>query len=191
MLLASPALASAPAFHLVHFEDLNPSTVPLMAPEAAAMPVSFHLTAPKALGALAPLSLPAMPDEGGGAGVSSDVQPILAILLSAFIGLGLGHLIVHDRDGFILFLVVDIVLLAVGGVLSSPFSPFFWLGYYGISGLLLVVSHVIQVLDVYQKAYGTKLLDRTRDHVLLAAPPPAGPDQLLQTGTTRFLRLAF
>ena len=43
MLLASPVLASAPAVRLLHAEDALPSTVPLLAPEAAEMPFSFHL----------------------------------------------------------------------------------------------------------------------------------------------------
>src|SRR3954470_19372257 len=121
LLLASPALASTPALHLIHFEDAAPSTVPLLAPESAALPYSFHLPALQFQGEVPslPLPPPAMPDEGGGAGVSSDVMPLLAILLSLFVGFGTGHLVVHDRDGFILFLVVDVVLWAVGGVLNA------------------------------------------------------------------------
>ena len=138
MLLASPALASTPALHLVHFEDAVPSTVPLLAPESAALPFSFHLPALQLKSELPsaglPLPLPAMPDEGGGAGVSSDVQPLIAILLSLFIGFGLGHLIVHDRDGFILFLVVDVVIIAVTSILGVV-TPLWWLGYGG-GGLL-------------------------------------------------------
>ncbi len=191
MLLTSPALASTPALHLVHFEDAAPSTVPLLAPESAALPFSFHLPALQFQGELPslPLPFPAVPDDGGGAGVSSDVQPLIAILLSLFIGFGLGHLIVKDRDGFILFLVVDVVIIAVGSVLYWA-TPLAALGYYG-GGVVLFISHLLQVLDVYGKAYGTKLLDRTRDTMVLAAPPPVGPDQLLQGGTSRVMRFAF
>jgi hypothetical protein len=121
LLLASPALASTPALHLIHFEDAAPSTAPLMAPESAALPYSFHLTPLKFDGANPslplPLPMPSRPDEGGGAGVSGDVIPVLAILLALFVGFGTGHLIVHDREGFILFLIVDIVIIAVFGVL--------------------------------------------------------------------------
>src|SRR4051812_28432423 len=117
LLLASPALASTPALHLVQFEDAAPSTVPLLAPESAALPYSFHLPALKFQGASPslplPLPMPSMPDEGGGAGVSSDVIPVLAILLALFVGFGTGHLVVHDREGFILFLIVDVVIVVV------------------------------------------------------------------------------
>jgi hypothetical protein len=193
MLLASPALASTPALHLIQFEDAAPSTAPLLAPEAAVLPYSFHLPALKFQGELPslPLPLPAVPDEGGGAGVSSDVQPLLAILLSLIVGFGTGHLVVRDREGFILFLIVDVVIIALGGILTAVVTPLWFLGYGGLSGLALLISHLIQVLDVYGKAYGTKLLDRTRDSMILAAPPPVGPDQLLQGGTSRVLRFAF
>src|SRR5437868_11611613 len=103
VMLASPALASTPALHLVHFDDVDPSTAPLLAPEAAALPYSFHLPPLKVsatgahLPASIPLPLPA-PDDGGGATVSSDVIPILGILLALFVGFGTGHLVVRDRD---------------------------------------------------------------------------------------------
>lgn len=198
LMLASPALASTPALHLLHFEDAAPSTVPLMGPEAAALPYSFHLPALK-LGftsadvpASIPLPLPA-PDQGGGAGVSGDVIPVLAILLALFVGFGTGHLVVHDREGFILFLIVDVVIVAVASVLSGVFyaGGLWFLGWTGLSGVAFLISHLIQVLDVYGKAFGTKVLDRARYTTMVIDGPRSGPDLLLPGGTQRVLNWSF
>jgi len=198
VMLASPALASTPALHLVHFEDADLSTAPLLAPDAAALPYSFHLPAlalnlTKAdVPASLPLPLPS-PDQGGGAGVSSDVIPVLAILLALVVGFGTGHLVVRDREGFILFLIVDVVIVAVSSVLSYVGFGigFWWLGWSGLGGLAFLVSHIIQVLDVYGKAFGTKLLDRARATTMLIDPPRTGPDLALPGGTQRVLSLRF
>jgi len=198
VMLASPALASTPALHLLHFEDADPSMVPLVSPDAAALPYSFHLPALKLnltsadVPASIPLPLPA-PDQGSGAGVSSDVIPILAILLALFVGFGTGHLVVHDREGFILFLIVDVVIVAVASVLSGVFwsAGFWWLGWTGLGGVAWLISHLIQVLDVYGKAFGTKVLDRARYTTMVIDPPRTGPDLLLPGGTQRVLSWSF
>ena len=201
MLLAAPAMAATPAFRILHAEDAAPSLVPLLASEAAEMPFSFHLTPLKVAGAgelLAaalplPLSIPGAPDEGGGAGVSSDTAGILGILLALFIGFGTGHLVVRDRDGFILFLIVDVVILAVASVLHFTLvgAGIWWLGYNGLGGLALLISHLIQVLDVYGKAFGGgKLLDRARDGAMLIERAGAAPDPALPA-THRLLRFSF
>jgi hypothetical protein len=199
MLLASPALAAAPAFRILHAEDAAPSTVPLLAPEATELPFSFHLPPLKLqpTGALAttplplpPLELPGAPDDGGGAGVSGDVTGVLGILLALFVGFGTGHLVVRDRDGFILFLIIDVVIIAVSSVLHFA-TPFTWLGYYGLGSLLLLISHLIQVLDVYGKAFGGgRILDRVRDTTVLIEQPGRGPDPALP-GTHRMFRFSF
>jgi hypothetical protein len=197
MLLASPALASTPALHLIHFEDAAPSTMPLMAPDAAALPYSFHVQAPKLDFARGDLpsypQVPAIPDEGGGAGVSGDVIPVLAILLSLIVGFGTGHLVVRDREGFILFLIVDVVIVAVASVLHGFFwgVGLGWLGWGGLGSVALLISHLIQVLDVYGKAFGTKLLDRARATTMVIDPPRGGPDLLLPSGTQRILNWSF
>lgn len=196
VLVASPALASTPALHLVHSEDVTPSTVPLMAPEAAALPYSFHL-APLKLNAELPSHVPLplplpSPDQGGGAGVSNDVMPVLAILLALFIGFGTGELVMRDREGFILFLIVDVVIIAVTGILVAV-GPVFYFGFGGIGSVALLVSHLIQVLDVYGKAFGGgKILDRTRGSMMLDPPAPAtGPDLRLSGGSMRLMSFAF
>lgn len=196
MLLASPGLAAVP--RLLHYEDLPPSTVPLLAPEAAQLPFTAHLPALNLQGRGAmstplPLSLPAMPDEGGGAGVSNDTLGVLGILLALFIGFGTGHLVVRDRDGFILFLIVDVVILVVASVLSFAVAPglgWWWLGYNGLGGLALLVSHLIQVLDVYGKAFGGgRILDRARDSTMVI-DKPAWPEPQMPA-THRVLRFSF
>jgi hypothetical protein len=199
VMLASPALASTPALHLLHAEDATPSTMPLLSPEAAALPYSLHVAAPTLNFTRADLPshlpLPAIPDEGGGAGasVSSDVIPVLAILLALFVGFGTGHLVVHDREGFILFLIVDVVIVAVSSVLSGVFfgAGFWWLGWTGIGGVAFLISHLIQVLDVYGKAFGTKLLDRARATTMEIALPKSGPDLMLPGGAQRVLSWSF
>jgi len=194
MLLASPALAAVP--RLLHSEDMPPSTVPLLAPEVAELPFSMHLPALSLQGGAMstplplPLSVPAMPDEGGGAGVSSDTAGILGILLALFIGFGTGHLVVRDRDGFILFLIVDVVIIVVASVLNFALSPVWWLGYGGLGGLALLVSHLIQVLDVYGKAFGGgRILDRARDSTMVI-DKPAWPEPQMPA-THRVLRFSF
>jgi hypothetical protein len=114
---------------------------------------------------------------------------VLAILLSLFIGFGLGHLLIRDRDGFILFLIVDIVIWAVTSVIG--FSIFPLAGPIGLGGLAVLISHIIQVLDVYSKSFGGgKLLDRARQDALVLAPPPGGPELALPA-TTRMFALSF
>jgi hypothetical protein len=70
-------------------------------------------------------------------------------------------------------------------------GPVFVFGFGGIGGVALLISHLIQVIDVYGKAFGTKLLDRARENMVLAPPPLTGPDLMLQSGTSRVLRFAF
>ena len=60
-------------------------------------------------------------DTGGGgrAGESADTRHVLCFILGFFPGFGIGHLLAHNRDGFILFLVVDVAILCVAIVLSA------------------------------------------------------------------------
>src|SRR5205814_1341236 len=54
-----------------------------------------------------------MPALDHGGGMDRDVRQILALLLGFFPGFGIGHLIAHNRSGFILFLLIDIALAVV------------------------------------------------------------------------------
>ncbi|MFL5318014.1 MAG: hypothetical protein ACJ790_00055 [Myxococcaceae bacterium] len=130
---------------------------------------------------------PAPLDQGGG--VSSDVRQILSLVLGFFPGFGLGHLIAHDRNGFILFLIIDIVLLVVGATIG--FIVFQGGFYWGIGGLLWLVVHIIQALDAYASAGGERFLMETREKAVRFAnsDDEGRPNQPLIT--SRILRFDF
>jgi len=164
------------------------STAPLLAQDPGARPVSFHLPALALSAELpSPLPLPLPLDEGGGAGssVSSDLAPVLAILLSAIVGFGTGHLVARDQPGFVLFLVVDLVISAVQGVFWW-WVPQFW----GLGGVAFLISHIIQVLDVYPKVMGgARRVERARERSIASAVA-GGPDPALPA-TARVFGFAF
>lgn len=125
-------------------------------------------------------------DEGGG--VSSDVRAVLALILGFIPGFGLGHLIARDRDGFILFLIIDIVLYAawwfVGGWWGTPlWGPFRYIG-----GLIWLVVHIFQAIDAYGAASGDRLIERTREKALRIAGVPGREEPVI---TTRQFAVAF
>jgi hypothetical protein len=96
-------------------------------------------------------------DQGGG--VSSEIRQILALILGFVPGFGLGHLIARDRDGFILFLVIDIVLYVVWGAVWGGLR---WgLGWLG--GIVWLVVHIIQALDAYAEAGGERIVGVLRE----------------------------
>ncbi len=96
-------------------------------------------------------------DDGGGAGhhrYRSGVEPVLALILGIIPGFGLGHLIA-ESPRFVMWLVIDVVLLAVGG-----FG--FWGPHYldpyplgGVFGLLVLVERVIEGIDAFHQAGGS------------------------------------
>lgn len=100
-----------------------------------------------------------------GGGVSQDTRAILGLLLGFFVGFGIGHLVVKDRAGFILFLIVDIVIIAV----TSPFGYFTRGLFWYVGGLALFVSHVIQGLDAYSHASGESLVRAARERSIQLA----------------------
>jgi hypothetical protein len=120
---------------------------------------ALALTGPQGL--LATEGLPL--DDGGG--VSSDTRQVLALLLGLLVGFGIGHLVARDRDGFILFLIVDLAIITISSVLF--FATPFRLGY-----LALFISHVIQGLDAYAKAGGGSLVEHTRTRAVEIAGLP-------------------
>ena len=126
-------------------------------------------------------------DAGGGLG--SDVRQILALLLGFIPGFGLGHLIAQDRDGFILFLIIDVALYALWGVLGFYVHGWAW----GLGGLVWLVVHIIQALDAYGEAGGGRIVERTRERAVGIAS--AGAERLdplnALTTTTRVLGFQF
>jgi hypothetical protein len=128
---------------------------------------------------------PAALDAGGG--MDSELRQILALLLGFFPGFGIGHLIAHDRDGFILFLVIDVVLYVVGGIFG------FWVIHHGIfwglGGLVWLVVHIIQALDAYGEAGGPRIVQQLRERAVELSSADGGRTQPIVT--TRFLRFDF
>jgi hypothetical protein len=107
-------------------------------------------------------------------------------LLGLIVGFGLGHFVARDRNGFILFLVVDIAIIVVASVLQFAIFHGFWFGYLG-----LLISHVIQGIDAYAQAGGERILERTRQsavRIATAAPAPGRDEPAI---TTRVLSWAF
>jgi hypothetical protein len=121
-------------------------------------------------------------DDGGG--LDSDVRQILALLLGFIPGFGIGHLIAQDRDGFILFLIIDIALYVVWGVL--------WFNFHGwiapIGGIVWLVVHIIQALDAYAEAGGGRIVERTRERAVGIA---SAADPIALPNTTRVFALQF
>lgn len=123
-------------------------------------------------------------DQGGG--LSGETKQILALILGFIPGFGLGHLIAGDRDGFILFLIIDIVLWVVGGFVGA-----FWGGgiFWGLGGLVWLVVHIFQAIDAYGAAGGPRLVEKLRERaVRIAAVPGKESEPLI---TTRVWSLSF
>jgi hypothetical protein len=123
-------------------------------------------------------------DQGGG--MSSDLRQILALILGFVPGFGLGHLVAGDRDGFILFLVIDLALYIGGVVLGSVFrAGLFW----GLGGVVWLVVHVIQALDAYAAAGGARIVERLRENAVEIATSERTTD--VPITTTRVWSLTF
>ena len=110
-----------------------------------------------------------LPLDAGG-GVDSDSRQVLALVLGLVLGFGTGHLVASDTNGFILFLVVDIAIIVVSTVISSLVVGWFW----GIGGLGLLASHIIQGLDAYGEAGGKRIVEQTRRNTILVADATGG-----------------
>ncbi|MGA9522169.1 MAG: hypothetical protein WBV82_11930 [Myxococcaceae bacterium] len=123
-------------------------------------------------------------DQGGG--VSSELRQILALILGFIPGFGLGHLVAGDKDGFILFLVIDIALYAAGVVLGAVLrSGLFW----GLGGIVWLVVHVIQALDAYASAGGPAIVQGLREKAVEVATSGRTSDSPVTT--TRVWALTF
>ena len=137
----------------------------------------------RALGALAfgTAHAPLRPLDSGSA-LRGESRQVLALLLGVIVGFGLGHLVAQDREGLILFLVVDIAIVIASVILDVAAGfHFFWLG--------LLVSHIIQGLDAYGEAGGQRLVERARERAveLASQATPTSPPPV----TTRVFSLTF
>ncbi|HYO54113.1 hypothetical protein [Archangium sp.] len=112
-----------------------------------------------------------LPLDTGGA-VSAEMRPILALVLGLILGFGTGHLVAGDRNGFILFLVVDLAIVVVSVILRFAVGGWFW----GLGGLALLISHVIQGIDALGKAGGPRLVEATRQRAVEVADVSGGRD---------------
>jgi hypothetical protein len=144
------------------------------------MTPALRLTDAERLGLMdAPLPL----DTGGG--VDAEVRQALALILGLFIGFGTGHLVARDRDGFILFLIVDAAIIVVSSIFRFAVGGWFW----GLGGVALLVSHVIQGLDALGKAGGPRIVEQTRQRAVEVADVSRGRDA--PPTTTRAFAFSF
>jgi hypothetical protein len=128
----------------------------------------------------------AIPALDSGGGLSSDVRQILALILGFIPGFGIGHLIARDRDGFILFLIIDVALYVLWGVgwRVLGFGPF---GYIG--GVVWLVVHIIQALDAYASAGGPRIVQAIRERAVELAD--LGPGRPGAQPTVRAFAVSF
>jgi len=109
----------------------------------------------------------------GGGGISGDTRRVLALVLGLIVGFGTGHLVAGSQDGFILFLVVDLAIVVVSSVFRVAFgSSLLW----GLGGVALLVSHIIQGLDAYAQAGGQRIVEKTRERAIPLADVTGGRD---------------
>lgn len=120
-------------------------------------------------------SAPEALDRGGG--LSSDARQILALILGIIPGFGLGHLIARDRDGFILFLVIDIVLYVAWGVVGLGF----WDPFKFVGGVVWLVVHIFQGIDAYGAAGGARLIELNREKAVRLAGLPGREEPVVTT----------
>lgn len=100
-----------------------------------------------------------------GAAVEASTKPILALVLGLVLGLGIGHYFAGDQANFVLFLIVDLALIAADVVLSYTLL---W-GISWIAYVALLASHIYQGLDAYAKAGGQKIVEWTRENAVEVA----------------------
>ncbi len=134
---------------------------------------------------LASAETPLALDRGGG--LDSDLRQILALILGFVPGFGLGHLIARDKDGFILFLIIDIALYVLWGVFGGIYHGWFW----GIGGVVWLVVHIIQALDAYGEAGGPRIVEIMRERAVEVAIRAAPREVPVPAVTAKVLEFAF
>ena len=163
--LADPTVSFAATMEGRHARLLE--GVELAATYKPSLSPILQLTDATRLGLMgAPMAL----DAGGG--VDAESNRVLALVLGLIVGFGTGHLVAGDTNGFILFLVVDVAIIVVSAVVSSLVVSWFW----GIGGLGLLASHIIQGLDAYAEAGGQRIVERTRRNAILVSDVTGGRD---------------
>lgn len=116
-----------------------------------------------------------------GAAMSQETKAIVAMIVGFVVGLGIGHLIAGDKDGFVLFLIIDIVLIALQSVFWAVIPGIWYIGSLASVGLL--ASHIIQGLDAYGKASGEPLIQHVRDNQIRIASAPGASEAPMTTRT--------
>lgn len=130
-----------------------------------------------------PLAGPVPLDEGGG--VSAETRQIMALVFGLVLGFGIGHLIARDKDGFILFLALDLGICILATVLDVALhTDLFW----ALGGLGLLISHVIQGLDAYASAGGPRFVQRARDKAIAIS---GATDRVAAVTTSRVFAFSF
>jgi len=115
-----------------------------------------------------------LPGEVGG-GAGADVDPgskrVLAFILGFLPGFGIGHAIAGDKQGFVLFLIVDIVVTAVAIVLTAlapePVGALLWVAWVG--------EHVFEGYEAYVAAGGSKMVERSARQLMYAGDEGFAP----------------
>lgn len=180
-LCALPATASSSPGHLPPPATLEGRSVKLLSPNREAV----DTTSVRLVDGLDPVRTEQLPALDMGGGVGSDARQILALLLGFIPGFGLGHLIARDKQGFVLFLIIDIVLYVAWWVpwVGFKLSPFGFIG-----GLVWLVVHIFQGLDAYAEAGGERLIELNRERAVRIA---AAPGREEDPTTTRLFSFAF
>jgi len=80
---------------------------------------------------------------------------------------------------------VDVAIIIASSVLHYALGGIFW----GLGGLALLASHVIQGIDAYQTAGGSRIVEATRQRAILVADTSSGRNDSLVA--TRAFGFAF
>jgi hypothetical protein len=106
-------------------------------------------------------------DTGGGArGATGDpaTRQVICFILGFFPGFGIGHLLAGSRDGFVLFLIVDVAILTAA-ILLSALAP---TPFYALAWVAWIIEHVFEGYDAYVTAGGEHLVQRSVDALMYA-----------------------
>jgi len=116
-----------------------------------------------------------------GAAMSQDTKAVVAMIVGFIVGLGIGHLIAGDKDGFVLFLIIDIVLIALQTVFWAAIPGIWYIG--SLASLGLLASHIIQGLDAYGKASGDPIIQHVRENQIQISSAPGAAEHPMTTRT--------
>ena len=153
-LVLSIFLSAAPVAARAGYQLALPIFDGAHAPSAGLLGSSASAPAPRLLPRLAlDGELAWAAGEGSGAGMTRGERQVLALILGIIPGFGIGHA-VAGSPAWILWLVVDIILLVVLGF-GFWWGPYWWGG--GLGGLgaaIFVVERVLEGYFAYRAAGG-------------------------------------